>query len=70
MQDETIFYVVWNPNGGSPRVRHQCEESAKQEALRLAEQNPGQEFIVLASVGTARKVTAEFRSHCHPLAPF
>lgn len=63
MQDETTFYVVWNPNGGPPRVRHSSEENAKQEALRLAEQNPGHEFIVLASVGTARKVTVEFRHH-------
>lgn len=69
MQNENIFYVVWNPNGGPPRVRHQCEEAAKQEALRLAEQNPGHEFIVLASVGTARKITAEFRQHSNAM-PF
>lgn len=69
MQDETTFYVVWNPNGGPPRVRHSCEENAKQEAMRLAEQNPGHEFVVLASVGTARKVTVEFRQHFNAM-PF
>jgi hypothetical protein len=41
------FYVVWNPRGGNPRVRHDYEGQAEQEAERLARENPGQQFYVL-----------------------
>ena len=41
------FWMVWNPAGNSPRVRHFHPDAAKDEATRLARLNPGQEFFVL-----------------------
>ena len=45
------FYFVWNPQGHAPTFRHATWEAAREEALRLARQAPGQEFIVLGSIG-------------------
>jgi len=50
------FFVVWNPAHGLPRHQHMTEEAAKNEAMRLASHNPGQDFYVLACVGKARRV--------------
>ena len=47
------FYVVWNPQGGSPRFRHDTSSSAQAEAERLAGQSPGQHFYVLAAVSVS-----------------
>lgn len=44
-----IFWVVWNPIGRNPVVRHKTEKDATNEANRLARNNPGQEFVVLQS---------------------
>lgn len=51
------YWVVWNPTGGPPRVRHYTHTSALQEAERLAKANPGQEFVVLQALH-ARRATA------------
>jgi hypothetical protein len=49
------FYVVWNPKGPhSPRERHSAMHLAEAEAERLAVQNPGQDFYVLATVSRTR----------------
>ncbi len=45
------FWFVWNPAGRAPTYRHPSLVSAKTEADRLAALNPGQEFVVLQSVG-------------------
>ena len=47
---ETGFYVVWNPSGGSPTVKHQTKQSAIDEAVRLARAHRGQKFVVLEAV--------------------
>lgn len=44
------FWLVWNPHGRAPQVRHPNEASATAEAERLARSNPGQTFVVLASI--------------------
>lgn len=44
-------YFVWNPAGGPPTYRHDDQEAATNEARRLAEQNPGQTFMVVATIG-------------------
>ena len=43
------FWVVWNPQGCNPTCRHSHEVLAHREAERLAENNPGQHFYVLAA---------------------
>lgn len=61
MSNEEGFYVVWQPKGGNPRVRHDCKHNATLEAERLAQANPGREFYVLEaiSVSRIRTVTTE-----------
>lgn len=52
-------YIVWTPQAsGSPRVVHVDYEVAKNEAERLAGENPGKDFYVakLWTVSTTRTV--------------
>lgn len=44
---EYSFFVVWNPNGRNPTMRHKSEQAARAEALRLARENQGQQFFIL-----------------------
>ena len=44
------FWMVWNPNGNSPRVRHLSRESARREALRLNANSVDDTFFVLEAV--------------------
>lgn len=46
---EPQYWVVWNENGRQPVVKQQSFERAKSEAKRLARNNPGQRFAVLAA---------------------
>jgi len=48
------FWMIWNPGNMQPRVQHESLESAKLEAERLARKHPGEDYIVLESVGKAR----------------
>lgn len=51
-KNELNFWIVWNPDSPrTPRYRHFSEEDADSEAFRLAIENPGQTFYVLAAVG-------------------
>jgi hypothetical protein len=43
------FWMVWNENGGMPRVKHATCAAAVAEAERLARSNRGETFIVLKS---------------------
>jgi hypothetical protein len=45
--DGEVFYMVWNPFGRAPTVRHASEYAATAEANRLAVTHPGQRFYVL-----------------------
>ena len=47
--DGPPFWVVWNPYGKIPRIRHISLESASQEAKRLSENSVGQIFLVLCA---------------------
>lgn len=49
------FWIVWNPDGRTPVVRHCERELAILEAERLARANAGQTFIVLVA-DTSRQV--------------
>ena len=53
------FFLVWSPAGRTPpSKRHVTEAAARQEAERLAAENPGSEFYVLQaqSVSAAPRV--------------
>ena len=66
---EEGFWMVWNPQRSAPRMKHFTRDSAINEAKRLARENPGEEFVVLQSVGSARRVDIDFVEHSAPL-PF
>lgn len=46
------FYLVWNESNGNPTYKHDTFTGAENEAMRLAKQNPGEEFNVLTSCCT------------------
>lgn len=48
------FWLVWNPAGRAPQVRHATEAIATAEAERLARLHPGQTFVVMSSVAAVR----------------
>lgn len=41
------FWLVFNPARIMPKRQHSSRASAQQEAIRLAQQNPGESFVVL-----------------------
>ena len=49
--NEYIFWLVWNPDGHAPTVKHSAVSKAFAEADRLAMLNPGQKFFVMAAIG-------------------
>lgn len=46
------FYIVWNEDAGTPTYKHESQDSAEREAVRLAKQHQGQKFHVLSSICT------------------
>lgn len=44
------FYMVWNKNGGPPKVTHETYHEAANAARSMARRFPGQKFIVLQAV--------------------
>lgn len=54
------FWLVWNPAGHAPTVKHYSSNSAKQEAERLASCNDGQDFYVLEAVSMCRVKRVEW----------
>ena len=44
---ENMYWMVHRKNGGVPNKKHNNEQSAREEAIRLAEANPGEVFFVL-----------------------
>ncbi|MDX9896338.1 MAG: hypothetical protein RBS34_12870 [Desulfofustis sp.] len=50
LQQNNTFWLVWNPNGRQPLVRHPTEEVARREAERLARKHPGDTFYVLQAM--------------------
>ena len=53
MEKESTIFFVWNPNGGQWKKKHETCEAAQFEAERLAKEQPGQRFYVLAAIGVA-----------------
>jgi len=44
---EKGYWIVWLPGSGEPQRKHESCIEARNEAKRLAESNPGKQFIVL-----------------------
>jgi hypothetical protein len=44
------FYLVWKSGGDAPTKRHELIESAREEARRLAKDNPQIEFFVMRAI--------------------
>ena len=57
------FWLVWNPYGRAPSVKHPTSKSANDEAKRLASVAPGSEFIVLESCGSYCKTDVAYTPH-------
>lgn len=55
MPKEQLFFVIWNPKKSNPSHRHSNLPSAEAEAMRLARENPGHEFFILAAIAKATK---------------
>lgn len=64
-----MFWMVWNPEGNMPRVRHETESLALKEASRLALLNRGQQFYVLAATDRVQVEQVQ-RTRLEPPVPF
>lgn len=64
------FYLVWNPEGNMPRVRHATAQRAQGEATRLSKLNPNQSFYVLRTTSVARSKTIMQTETAHALTTF
>ena len=49
------FYLVWEPQNGYTKHRHEEQGQAEAEAERLADIYPGKEFFVLQALTMSRK---------------
>lgn len=68
---EQKFWVVWQPESGSPTHCHDSLESATREAERLAECAWPRTFYVLEAVSASKKVTVQTtRLHDEEELPF
>ncbi|MDQ0305300.1 hypothetical protein [Ancylobacter polymorphus] len=77
-QHDDQFWMVYGLGQRPPAVRHPTEQSAADEAKRLARLNPGIRFYVLEPVSVSVKQdieTVDLRAHKssveikHPLSP-
>lgn len=54
-ETKQTFWLIWSPTGPtSPKFRHGSEQSATEEAERLARQHHGQLFVVLEAKAARR----------------
>lgn len=51
------YYYTSHTKGDWPRVRHVTLESARDEAMKLAGENPGENFEILACIGITLTTT-------------
>lgn len=56
---EPQYWVVWHQGGGAPTMLHRSYEAAKSEAIRLARNNAGKRFVVLAAAAAFEKVDVQ-----------
>jgi len=53
------YYYVYRVGHNIPKVKHATIESAHAEAMRLAEQHPGEIFEILQCLGITRTTTPQ-----------
>jgi len=70
MEAKQGFWVVWCRFGGPPTVLHSERETARREAERLADQNPGKEFYVLRAESVSVHRTVVTTCLAEPEIPF
>lgn len=68
--DDPPFYLVWNPQRGLPAFQHPTMQEAEEEAKRLARDNPGENFFVLAPMHRFKKNDLEHEQYDVDLIPF
>jgi hypothetical protein len=56
------FWMIYGEGQNSPAVRHENFEAAKRESERLARNNPGIRFFILATVGVTERNDVTYRS--------
>jgi hypothetical protein len=49
-EQNKAFFMVWNPEGRAPTVKHWDYQSACREAERLAKANNSHRFVVMCSM--------------------
>ncbi len=57
------FWMVWGPSFANPEVQHGTLSMAQTEAARLAKKYPGENFIILESLGHYRKSEIFWEPH-------
>lgn len=68
---ERLYFLVWNPETGQTRHRHENLEQAEAEAARLAKNHRGSEFVVLAPIASHKAVdTVRTKFEPHDEIPF
>lgn len=56
------FWMIYGEGQNAPVARHGSFEAAKRESERLARNNPGIRFFILATVGVTEKNDVTFRA--------
>lgn len=57
------YYVVWSPSRTDPTKKHYTLSDAKREAGRLAHESPGEEYVVLQSLGSMKVESSKWTEH-------
>ena len=47
---QSCFWLVWALDGPTSKYKHSNQQSAENEAVRLARENPGTQFVVMQSL--------------------
>jgi len=57
------FWLVWTPNGHNPSRKHETQEDAQTEAIRLLNKHPDRKFYVMELSGVAEaKIEYQYNS--------
>lgn len=64
------FYLVWREDGEAPARKHDSEERAQAEAMRLARMNPGVTFHVLPVAMSVTSNDLQVERYCTDEIPF